>query len=60
MTTVQPDLGLIDSELRAAARFLDSARRTYRATPSEANARTLERARADIDRLLDHRLAATH
>jgi hypothetical protein len=59
MRTANPDLGFIDAELRSASLFLDGARRSHRRRASAENARALERAWADIDRLLDHRLLAT-
>lgn len=60
MRTSSPDRGFIDAELKIAALFLDGARQKYRRSPSPENAQALERARADIDRLLDHRLLAVH
>jgi len=58
MRTASPDVGFIDAELKITALFLAGARRKYGQSPTEGNARALERVRADIDRLLDHRLAA--
>jgi hypothetical protein len=58
MRTASPDAGFIDAELKIAALFLLGARRKFGQDPTEANARSLERARADIDGLLDHRLLA--
>lgn len=58
MRTANPDLAVIDTELKISVLFLDGARRKFGSNPTADNARALERARADIDRLLDHRLAA--
>jgi hypothetical protein len=58
MRTASPDPGFIDAKLTISALFLDGARRKYGKNPTEDNARAIERARADIDRLLDQRLAA--
>jgi hypothetical protein len=58
MRSASPDLEFIDAELRLSAVLLDGVRRKHRVQPSADNARALERARDEIDRLLDHRLAA--
>ena len=56
MRTGNPDVGFIDAELKIAAMFLEGARGAHDRSPSAENARSLERARAEVDRLLDHRL----
>jgi hypothetical protein len=58
MRTAGSDLDRIDAELKVASLLLDGARRKFRSRPSEQNAQALERARDDVDRLLDHRLLA--
>jgi hypothetical protein len=57
MGSASADLGLIDAELKIAAVLRAGARRKYRDDPCAETRAKVERAQADVDRLLDRRLA---
>lgn len=59
MFTLSPDVQSIDAETEISAVLLRAARAAYDRSPNAENARRLADARADVDRLLDERLAAT-
>ncbi|MGY1810811.1 hypothetical protein ACI8AF_25880 [Blastococcus sp. SYSU D00669] len=56
MRTVERELVLIDAQLAVSTHPLAGARRRFAAEPSTANARLVERAREELDLLLDQRL----
>jgi hypothetical protein len=58
MSTTLAPLDRIDSDISMAAIALGVARTSFTRCPSSENARVLDRAVGEIDRLLDERLAA--
>ena len=58
MSPTLADLDLLDTETEPAAQLLRAARAAYGHSPSGDNARRVAAALAEVDRLLDARLAA--
>jgi hypothetical protein len=58
MSPTLAPLDRIDSDISMAAIALGVARDSFGRCPSAENARVLDRALAEVDRLLDERLAA--
>ncbi len=59
MIPTAPALDLLDAEIALCGQLLRTARAAYGRSPSGENARRVAAALAQVDRLLDERLAAS-